>query len=107
MRILYSLLALTSAKITVIPKEQKLIRGAGRSLILTCQGAKNLEWIGPDGRLIDNSDRSVSPYVQRTRSSLKLRISPDGIEKGFRDYLVKYDFPTANECAPYNTKIEQ
>ena len=75
MRILYSLLALTSAKITVIPKEQKLIRGAGRSLILTCQGAKNLEWIGPDGRLIDNSDRSVSPYVQRTRSSLKLRIS--------------------------------
>ena len=75
MRILCSLLALANAEITVVPKEPKLIRSDGRSLILTCQGAKNLEWIGPDGRLIDNADRTISPYVQRTSRSLKLRIS--------------------------------
>ena len=75
MRLIFSLLAVAAAKISVIPKEEKIIRGTGRSLLLTCQGAKNLEWIGPNGNLIVNTDRTVSPYVQRTSRSLKLRIS--------------------------------
>ena len=35
--------------IRVTPKEPRLIRTLNSKLILTCSGASDLEWIGPDG----------------------------------------------------------
>ena len=60
--------------IRVTPKEPRLIRTLNSKLILTCSGASDLEWIGPDGMAVSDSRSDTLPYVQRIRNDLRLRI---------------------------------
>ena len=60
----------------VLPTEPNIIRERDSNMVLTCSGAEDMEWIGPDGFKIEAESRDQSAvYVQRIGSRLRLRIT--------------------------------
>ena len=67
---------LGTAALQVLPNEPKIIRELNSNLILTCSGAPDAEWVGPDGFPISAESRDESEvYVQKIGERLRLRIN--------------------------------
>ena len=63
-------LGLIAADVTILQKQSMVgVNKAGKSLVLTCSGGEDLEWIGPNGFPITSTNRYDPIYIQKYGSS--------------------------------------